>query len=56
MFNVVDKETGMAVTVFGVNGSYFLIYDDVNGVWGYKNMDNYRPVKPEDWEVWNGNQ
>ena len=56
MFNVVEIETGMAVTVFGVNGGYFLVYDDVRCVWGYKSMDLFRPVKPEDWEGWYGNQ
>lgn len=54
MFNVVDKETGMAVTVYGINGQWFLVYDEQKG-WGYKHMDSFRPVNPEDWEVWNGN-
>ena len=49
MYTVIEKETGMPVVVYGVNGAFFLIYDDRHG-WGYKHMDCFRPAQEKD--IW----
>ena len=48
MFTVIEKITGMAVTVYAVNGHYFLIYDEQMGRWGYVSMDSYKPATEKD--------
>jgi hypothetical protein len=48
MFTVIEKSTGMAVTVYAVYGQYFLVYYELQDVWGYKDMKYYRPAKPEE--------
>lgn len=45
MFTVIEKDTGKQFTVYAVQGQYFLIYDEDNFGWGYKNMDRFIPVK-----------
>lgn len=52
MFTVIEIETGKAFTVYGMSGPNFLIYDELG--WGYKHMNYFRPIMPE--EVQHGNQ
>lgn len=49
MFTVIEKETGMPVTVYGMNGQYFTIYNEQSDDWEYAHMDAYRPA--ELWEL-----
>ncbi len=44
MFKVIDKTTGEIYTVYGLNGTHFLIYDAVYDWWLYKHIDECRPV------------
>lgn len=44
MFKVVEIATGEIHTVYGMNGTYFLVYDDKNH-WYYIDMDICRPVE-----------
>ena len=48
MFTVIEKETGKQFTVYAVQGQYFLIYDLCSFGWGYKNMDRFSPVEPQE--------
>lgn len=43
MFKVIDKTTGEVFTVYGLNGTHFLIYDAVHDWWFYKDMNECRP-------------
>ena len=43
MFKVIDKTTEEIYTVYGLNGTHFLIYDSEHDLWCYKNMDECRP-------------
>lgn len=43
MFKVRDRHTGKIKTVYGWNGTNFLIYDD--GVWYYIPMEDYEPLE-----------
>lgn len=45
MFKVEDKTTGEIFTVYGLNGTYFLIYDSVHDWWHFKPVDECRPVE-----------
>lgn len=45
MFEVMDKTTGEVFTVYGLNSTYFLIYDEVHDWWFYKDMNECRPVQ-----------
>lgn len=51
MFKVEDKTTGEIFTVYGLNGTHFLIFDEVHDWWLFKNIDECRPVAdlPEGW-------
>lgn len=42
MFKVRDKETDNMFTVYAVNGTLFLIYND--GVWLWEPMGKYKPA------------
>lgn len=44
MFKVEDKTTGEIITVYGLYGSHFLIYDEAHDWWLFKNIDECRPV------------
>lgn len=44
MFKVEDKTTGEIVTVYGLYGTHFLIFDEAHDWWLYKNIDECRPV------------
>ena len=44
MFKVIDKTTGEAFTVYGLNGTHFLIYNAKLDWWYYKPIDECRPV------------
>lgn len=57
MFKVIDKTTGEVFTVYGLNGTHFLIYDAVHEWWFYKEMNEckpYDPPKEENWLVLGG--
>lgn len=54
MFSVIQKDTGLLFVVYGINGQYFLIYDEQKCVWVYMLMDLFRPATTE--EVQHGNQ
>lgn len=43
MFTVVDKKTGQRVTVYGMDGPWFLVYDDVNCEWIYRRIEEFIP-------------
>lgn len=43
MFKVIDKITGEIHTVYGMNGTHFLIYNSELDWWFYKNMEECRP-------------
>ena len=45
MFKVIDKTTGEIFTVYGLNGTSFLLYDFVNDLWFYKDIDECRPME-----------
>lgn len=45
MFKVQDKTTGEIFTVYGLNGTSFLIYDEKLDWWFYKSVDECRPVE-----------
>lgn len=51
MFKVEDKTTGEIITVYGLNGAFFLIYDTVHDWWFYKPIEECRPVAdlPKGW-------
>lgn len=44
MFKVEDKTTGEIITVYALNGTHFLIYDEEHDLWLFKNIDECRPV------------
>ena len=43
MFKVIDKTTGEVFTVYGLNGTHFLIYDSEHDWWFFKLIDECRP-------------
>lgn len=45
MFKVIDKTTGEAFTVYGLNGTYFLIYNAELDYWYYKEMNECKPLE-----------
>lgn len=47
MFKVIDKTTGEIFTVYGYNGTHFLIYNSELDWWYFKNIDECRPVAGE---------
>ena len=47
MFKVMDKTTGEVFTVYGLNGTYFLVYNAAFDWWFYKDMEECRPVEDE---------
>lgn len=51
MFKVVNLETGECKTVYGINGSMFMMYDKENG-WFYDDMNKYQPYIPQDEQNW----
>lgn len=52
MFKVIDKTTGEVFTVYGLNGTHFLIYDAVHEWWFYKEMNECKPYDPPKEENW----
>lgn len=42
MFKVIHKETGEIVTVLGVVGLRFLLWDEEGNSWWFDSIDNYR--------------
>ena len=46
MFKVVNLETGKIETVYGINGSMFLLYDTENG-WFYETITRFKPVEDQ---------
>ena len=47
MLKVINKETGKTVTVYGISGLSFLLWDEENECWWYENINNYKPL-PDD--------
>lgn len=45
MFKIVDKMTGEVLTVYGINGTHFLIYDEKMDCWKYYPMNIFRPLE-----------
>lgn len=45
MFKVIDKATGEIHTVYGMNGTHFLLYNAELEWWFYKDMSECRPVE-----------
>ena len=45
MFKIEDKTTGEIYTVYGINGTHFLIYDEEHDWWFYKHIEECRPVE-----------
>lgn len=45
MFQVVHKKTGVVKTVYGINGLYFLFWNEAEACWEGGYMDDYRPVE-----------
>lgn len=43
MFKVIDKTTGEIFTVYGLNGTHFLVYNAELEWWFYKDMNECRP-------------
>ena len=52
MFKVMDKNTGEVFTVYGLNGMYFLIYNEELDWWFYKDMGECRPYVPQEEQNW----
>ena len=52
MFKVIDKTTGEVFTVYGLNGTHFLIYDSKIDWWFYKPIDECKPYEPPKDENW----
>ena len=44
MFKVIHKETGKTVTVYGLSGVSFLLWDEENECWWHDNINNYKPL------------
>lgn len=44
MFTVIEKGTGREFTVYGMNGPTFLIYDDIEGCWFYRHINDFVPA------------
>lgn len=52
MFKVIDKTTGEIYTVYGLNGTSFLLYNVDLDWWFYKDIDECRPYNPPKEENW----
>ena len=53
MFRVKHVTTGEILTVYGMNGMYFLVWDPDRGCWGWVQMEKYAPVaEPCDAPYW----
>lgn len=52
MFKVIDKTTGEVFTVYGLNGTHFLIYNTELDWWHYKPINECRPYAPQDKADW----
>ena len=53
MFRVKHVITGEILTVYGMNGMYFLAWDPDRGCWGWVQMEKYAPVaEPCDVPYW----
>lgn len=44
MFKVIHKETGEIVTVFGISGLMFMLWDEQDGEWWFDSIKNYKPL------------
>ena len=44
MFTVIEKVTGRKFVVYGMNGPSFLIYDDTEGCWYYRCINDFVPA------------
>ena len=51
MFTVTEKATGKKFTVYGMNGPAFLIYDEIDGCWMYRHMNDFSPANDDDKET-----
>lgn len=51
MFIVIEKETGREFTVYGMNGPAFLIYDDTEGCWFYRHINDFVPANKGEKEI-----
>ena len=52
MFKVIDKTTGELFTVYGLNGTHFLIYDSKIDWWFYKPIDECKPYNQPEKANW----
>ena len=52
MFKVIDKTTGEVFTVYGLNGTHFLIYKEELDWWYFKPIDECRPYVQTPEENW----
>lgn len=52
MFKVKDKATGEILPVYGMTGSYFLIYNAELDWWHYKPMIECSPVEELNIQQW----
>lgn len=43
MYEVIHKETGEVVRVYGINGTYFLLFNQEEQNWYYSEQDNFVP-------------
>ena len=43
MYEVIHKETGEVVTVYGINGTYFLLFNREEKHWYYAEQENFEP-------------
>ena len=52
MFKVIDKTTEEIYTVYGLNGTHFLIYDSKIDWWFYKPIDECKPYNQPEKANW----
>lgn len=50
MFKVIDKTTDEIFTVYGLNGTHFLIYKEELDWWYFKPIDECRPYTHPEFE------
>ena len=48
MFKVICIETGTIHTVYGCNGVKFLLYDDLQMCWYWKDIDGFMPMEVQE--------
>ena len=53
MFEVIHKETGEIVTVLGVVGMRFMLWDEEGKTWWFDPIDNYKLFTEQPKEVEN---